>query len=67
MKKFMVEVSQRAYRLGYYEIEAPDEDAAFVLAEDIPFSDKRIKWNEFDPDMNNFPKVFDIQVTEVKE
>lgn len=67
MKKFMVEVSQRAYRLGYYEIEAPDEDAAYILAEDINFDDKRIKWDEFSANTNNYPKPTEISITEVKE
>lgn len=67
MKKFKVEIIQHAYRLGVYQIKAPDEDAAYVLAEDIKFNDPRIKWNKFDPAMNNIPRFADIEVTEVKE
>ncbi len=67
MKKFKVEVSQRAYRLGFYEIEAPDEDAAYILAKDIPFSDPRIVFGFFEAGMAGYPKAMDIDVTEAKE
>lgn len=67
MKKFQIEIIQRAYRTGFYELEAPDQEAAYILAEDIKFNDPRVRWAEFDPAMNNYPRIEDIMVTEIKE
>lgn len=67
MKKFKVEVVQRAYRTGFYEIEAPDEDAAYVLAQNIAFGNPMIKWAPFDIGQAGYPRAIDISVTEVKE
>lgn len=64
VKKFKVEITQHAYRNGFYIIEAPDEDAAYTLAEDIKFEDPRITWDEFAPNMANYPKLMDIFVSE---
>lgn len=47
MKKFIIMPIRNAYQTGSYELEAPDMDAAYVLAQDILLSDPRITWEEF--------------------
>lgn len=67
MKKFKVEIVRRAYQTGTYELEAPDEDAAYILAQDIGFNDQRITWQEYTQYAGGYPRFMDIGVTEVKE
>lgn len=63
---FKVKVWRRLTLEGTYELEAPDEEAAYVLAADISLGDKRIKWED-EPqrsDVNNYPRESDIYVEE---
>lgn len=66
MKKFKVEIIQNTYRIGRYELEAPDRDGASSVAEDIPFEDSRIVWEEV-PAGHGYPKIMNIFVEEADE
>ena len=68
MPKFKVYVTQRSYRTGTYELEAPDEMGALMLAEDIAFDSKEhpINWGDWDGDMNNYPRLTEIIIEEIK-
>ena len=67
MKKFSVELAQRGWRSGFYTVEAPDADAALVLAGDISFNDPRIEWDIFEPAIQEYPTPEQLAVVEVKE
>ena len=62
MNKFTVTIYQRAYRRGTYEIEAPDQEAAYTLAEDISFFDPRIKYEEGWVESDGYPEPEDMSV-----
>lgn len=67
MKKFLVEVDQRGSRKGSFYIEAPDIDAAYVLAQDIKLSEPTIKWEEFSAYGQEYPRPEDIFINEHDE
>ena len=65
MDKFKIEVVQTGYRIGYYTLDAPDEEAALELAYDIRFSDVDIDWNDFETYPSDYPEYDNIEVTRV--
>ena len=68
MPKFKVFITQRSYRTGTYELEAPDEDGAFILAEDISFDSKEhpITWEDWYSNITATPRLEDIDIEERK-
>ena len=65
MKKFFVKVHQQGFRTGTFYIEAPDENAAEILALDIKFSDPRIIWaTNFQPYLGEYPIFGTVEVEE---
>ena len=63
MQKWLITVTQNAYRQGTYELEAPNEDVALSLAEDIPLHDPRIEWESgFELSLREYPRDDDLMV-----
>lgn len=67
--KVKVGLSQNGWRNGEVEIEVGDQpneeaavDVAYMLAEDVKYTDPRVKWGDWNPAFREYPDPDNITI-----